>query len=103
MLWYCVCPVASKWAVTFDTQRRAFIYDTEDEALEAAKDAAERNWERHHVPSGVQVKKGKTWREVCRAEGDPPQMRCTPARPTRAACSEVLPVRIQPGADVLPA
>jgi len=64
VFWYCVCPVANKWAVAFDTQCRAFIYDTEGEAIEAALGAAQRNWQRRHVPSGVRVQQGGHWRDL---------------------------------------
>jgi len=64
VFWYCVCPVANKWCVTFDTQCRSFIYDTERDAVEAATGAAERNWKKRHVPSGVRVERNGSWRDV---------------------------------------
>jgi len=74
MFWYCVCPVADRWCVTFDTQCRSFIYSTQAEAVEAAKGAAQRNWERRRVPSGVRIQAGDGWKELERYGNKPERL-----------------------------
>ena len=64
MFWYYVAPyTAQKWNILFEDQPRPYIYDSEDEALAAARKAAKSNYEKREVPSGVRVKRGDRWRE----------------------------------------
>jgi hypothetical protein len=61
---YYVAPLTQdKWNILFEDQRRPFIYDSEEDALKAARKAAERTFEKQGRPSGVLVKEGTRWRD----------------------------------------
>ena len=62
MFWYFVAPLTeNKWSILFETQCRPFIYDSRNEALNAADKAAAKNYQKHGVPSGVRVKDNGGW------------------------------------------
>lgn len=64
MFWYYVAPYTSQqWNVLFEGQPKPYFYDSEDEALKAARKAARENFDKHEVPSGVRVKDGDGWRK----------------------------------------
>jgi hypothetical protein len=54
MFWFDVVPFkAKKWAILMDSQRLPRIYDSKDEAMRAAVCAAQDNYCRHGIASGV--------------------------------------------------
>ncbi|MFC5568848.1 DUF2188 domain-containing protein [Lysobacter yangpyeongensis] len=64
MFWYYVAPyTGDKWNILFDNQPRPYIYDSEEEAIEAARKVAATNFRKQHEPSGVRVKDNGRWRE----------------------------------------
>ncbi len=64
MFWYYVAPYAGeKWNILFEDQPRPYIYDSEEDAIEAARKVARDNFSRKHVPSGVRIKDDGRWRD----------------------------------------
>lgn len=61
---YYVAPLTQdKWNILFADQPRPFIYDSEEEAVKAARTAAERMFEKQGKPAGVLVKDEGRWRD----------------------------------------
>jgi hypothetical protein len=53
--YYYVRPALTRWEVTFGEEGSCFMYETQEEAIESAMEAAKLNWEKHGVPSGVRL------------------------------------------------
>lgn len=52
---YYVRPAGAQWELVFGRDGSQFLYDTQDEALEAARQAARAHWHSHSHPSGVAI------------------------------------------------
>ena len=66
MLWYYVAPfVDDKWNILFEDQPRPYVYDSQEEALKAAHEAARSYTKKHKAPSGVRTREG----DRCRDDG----------------------------------
>jgi hypothetical protein len=52
---YYVRPVGTQWELVFGREGSRFLYDSQDEALEAARIAARLHWHSTSHPSGVAI------------------------------------------------
>lgn len=63
MFWYYVAPYTEKtWNILFENQPKPYIYQTEEDAVTAAREVAKDNFEKHGKPTGVRIKVGDRWR-----------------------------------------
>ncbi len=57
MFWYYVTPFKeANWAVLVESEGLLRSYDSKDKAMRAAVSAAESNYQKHGIPSGVRVR-----------------------------------------------
>ena len=52
---YFVVKSGTNWEIKFDGQTERFLYQTQAQAMQAAKEAARANWDNHGRPSEVTI------------------------------------------------